>query len=300
MALSKKNTVKMIGTHPPKMIRNETDAQQAIHELLSLTKEIQESSSNMPSIESSSSSSSTTTLANETISKNSNNPDDERQVLSRNNDTDNDYGYELLRKIKCIQKDVISYMVEEMPQICRFHLTLRLKTHVSQHQQGNLNISTEQSPGTITKRTLLVIQEKGIIEEAIFVGEFPYDVISNEITWQHEAEYETFNDTKYNTESIIVIHVRIPYQTDFASSSLLQESNVHNQEQNISPLHEINAAGCGACYQPLFLTAIRQSSMSNSSESIPVEVIKQVYPLPQGYWDEIAEYLICYSGVSYL
>jgi hypothetical protein len=71
------------------------------------------------------------------------------------------------------------------------------------------------------------------------------------------------------------IHLRLEYQGDPC------DPDVEFLEKTPAA-DEVNRLQCRFCDQPLLAS----------------KAIKRVLPLPSGYWEEIADYLICYSGVS--
>lgn len=72
------------------------------------------------------------------------------------------------------------------------------------------------------------------------------------------------------------IQMRIPYLDDLTTGELVQPTPLDD-------LRTINAVQCGSCGQAL---------LKNTG------IIKRTTSLPVGHWDDIADYLICYSGVS--
>lgn len=67
----------------------------------------------------------------------------------------------------------------------------------------------------------------------------------------------------------------LPYQDDPAAGEL-------GARKILASIDEINLIQCGSCHQPL----------------LPGKPIERTAELPVGHWDEITDYLICYSGVS--
>jgi hypothetical protein len=71
------------------------------------------------------------------------------------------------------------------------------------------------------------------------------------------------------------LHLNLPYQDDLTEREL-------GSQRSLTSIENINAIQCSSCEQPL----------------LPLKPIQRTSELPVGHWDEIADYLICYSGVS--
>lgn len=67
----------------------------------------------------------------------------------------------------------------------------------------------------------------------------------------------------------------LPYQEDPTEREL-------GSQRSLTTIEDINSIQCSSCHQSL----------------LPLKPIQRTAELPVGHWDEIADYLICYSGVS--
>ena len=88
-----------------------------------------------------------------------------------------------------------------------------------------------------------------------------------------------------------MIVLRLPYPCDASNTSSMAlggslDDSYNDASLSESTLDEINSVVCGACHLPL---------IAKNAKHKP---IARAFPLPQGHWDEIADYLICYDGVS--
>jgi len=178
-----------------------------------------------------------------------------------------------------------SFVVEEMPQICRFQLTLTIKQTNHEHFIQNSSIHVSATPiGRAKSRTLVKIRENDK-NRSLFVGEFSKPIQSSDITWRVSPVGE--KETKDAARSFVIV-VRLPYPYDPSNTSSLAlggsiDTSYYNSTMKDATLDEINTVVCGACHLPLV-------------PSTTTPPIYRVFPLPQGHWDEIADYLICYDG----
>jgi len=77
-------------------------------------------------------------------------------------------------------------------------------------------------------------------------------------------------------EDTATLQLSLPYQDDPTAHDLVLP-------RTLTPIEQINSIRCGSCQWPL----------------LPAEkAIERTAELPVGHWDEIADYLICYNGVS--
>ena len=189
------------------------------------------------------------------------------------------------------QNETIAFVVEEMPQICRFQLTLTKRQQ--QYAIGDTHSSINESAinvsaipiGRSRTRTLVVVRENDKNDSGgiLFRGEFSRPIHASDITWR-------VVDNDKQDECTIVFRLPYPYDPSNTSSLALGGSIDHSYYDSTvsdATLDEINTVVCGTCHLPLIVP--------NASTKQP---ISRVYPLPQGHWDEIADYLICYDGVS--
>jgi hypothetical protein len=237
---------------------------------------------------------------------------------------------------------MMSFVVEEMPQICRFQLTLtKQQTRHTKRSRVIKDTSISVSAEPLERsgsRTLVIVREKQNSGNVIlFAGEFPRPIQASEITWRVVTENDNDDDNNRggsnddrnesddNAASVVnSIVFRLPYPYDPSNTSSLalggslvtQHSSYGSSSSptSTSTLDEVNRVMCGTCHLPLMINPGSSSSSSNkpqpqqtkksSSQAAATPVatkimtINRVFPLPQGHWDEIADYLICYDGVS--
>ena len=232
------------------------------------------------------------------------------------------------------KEEKMSFVVEEMPQICRFQLTLTPTKQQQQHTDGVLKDTTSilVSAEPLKRsgaRTLVTV--RGNDEDnnggVLFAGEFPRPILASEITWRVATKSKSENDDLENAvgnSTSIVFRIPYPYDPSNTSSLALggslatQHSSYGGSSSSslstsTSSLDEVNRVLCGTCHMPLVMSpgssSSSSSSISNSnklqrqqakqsSQLASATTINRVFPLPQGHWDEIADYLICYDGVS--
>lgn len=228
-----------------------------------------------------------------------------------------------------------SFVVEEMPQICRFQLTLKRKKRRGQpprpksssttgpivrataNEKNSIVVSAEPL-GRAGARTLVIIRENehdgtNGRSSALFVGEFPRPIKASEITWRvvrSTPEYDAKNENSQsgddtgtereeNARSVFVFRLPYPYDPSNTSSLVLGGSLDHScssSSSSSSTLDEINIVMCGSCHLPLVIPPNHQKFVSPLATPTAKTTIRRVFPLPQGHWDEIADYLICYDG----
>jgi hypothetical protein len=73
----------------------------------------------------------------------------------------------------------------------------------------------------------------------------------------------------------ISLQLSLPYEEDLTTGEL-------GTAKPLTPIEMINEIQCNSCQQRL----------------LPCKSIQRTCELPVGHWDEIADYLICYNGVS--
>ena len=209
------------------------------------------------------------------------------------------------------QQQHVSFVVEEMPQICCFQLTLRIKRKLSDDkteptQKFEFGVTVD-SLGRSKSRTLVVIGEKEWdvnpktavrTKSTLFAGEFPRPIRACDITSSVVRETD-YMGADASTKTV-VIAVRLPYAQDPSNTSSLAlgGSLCPSTSGSESTLEEINAVVCRACHLALIPPKPTRTGAIESSSSTKQQAISRVFPLPQGHWDEIADYLICYDGVS--
>ena len=212
------------------------------------------------------------------------------------------------------ENEKMSFVVEEMPQICRFQLTLTRKQPRKQGHRTDKSCSSflrtdtsiavsAESVGRSGSRTLVTVREENE-KRTLFKGEFPRPIRASEITWRIAKNKNNNNKngtqggdstTTTNDDDRIVFRLPYPYDPSNTSSLALGGSLDHSygglSSCSDSTLDEINTVVCGACHLPLVAPGCHTDSVPKKSP------ISHVFPLPQGHWDEIADYLICYDGV---
>jgi hypothetical protein len=84
--------------------------------------------------------------------------------------------------------------------------------------------------------------------------------------------------------------IRVAHTADCITLRLMYEKEQQNPleyHQTIpttTPLHLLKeTVACKSCHSKLFTNSIQE--------------VERILPLPSGYWDEIADYLMCYEGV---
>lgn len=106
--------------------------------------------------------------------------------------------------------------------------------------------------------TLILLREKKS-KEIMFAAELPRHLIADQCSWRIEDEY--------------TIQLRLQYEED--------PCELYTGVSKCHPAEVINEVHCRYCEQAL----------------LPKKNIQRVCQLPEGHWDEIADYLICYNGV---
>ena len=236
-----------------------------------------------------------------------------------------------------------SFVVEEMPQICRFRLALTLppgdELLPPRHQNrdrssgetiaviddDSITVSAEPL-GRSRSRTLVTVRLRDRRADAaadtdsttgtvLFAGEFPRPIEASEITWRVAPRTGTPRTDNHNDEAgaakqpqpttTTVLVFRLPYPYDPSNTgSLVLGGNLASScsPSSAATPDEINAVVCGSCRLPLLGTAAPMTRTPTPAAQPPPRrqrtPIARVFPLPQGHWDEIADYLICYDGVS--
>jgi hypothetical protein len=219
-----------------------------------------------------------------------------------------------------------SYLVEDMSQISCYRLTLKVK-HNKNNDNDNLVISVQQPQKqplkTVNVNTVpfhsnhcsLVIirqQQQPITTTTInsmdtnntklvFVGEFPKVLQQDRITWQMELEKEKDDNTN---NTLLVYSISLPYHCR-EMNFMFPSHNTTTTAINTT-LYDINMAGCANCHLPLVSDPMEEQEIQQHPDKDDTlkelkqrtMMIQQVLPLPQVYWEDIAEYLMCYSGVS--
>lgn len=151
-----------------------------------------------------------------------------------------------------------SMVVEEMKHISRFQLTLRL------------NRSTEED--NVLENLSISITLKGESCSTIFLKDDIRDLVFFKVELPralHEASHQVHRlDDR-------TIQLQVPYLDD-------PFDNEMQHMQALTPIESINCIQCRFCQQSLLT-------------SHPIQRTSQ---LPLGQWDEVADYLICYNGVS--
>ncbi|KAL3908490.1 MAG: hypothetical protein SGARI_003036, partial [Bacillariaceae sp.] len=170
----------------------------------------------------------------------------------------------------------------------------------SSSNDGNddLDVATERN--AIGNKTMVMVIRKKTSRNndsqtvVLFAGEFPQPIEADRIVLQSEKQEEVLTDENDNmttttTTTLTVVHVRLHYTSNLASSRLLLEPTTALPS---TTLKDINHAACGSCQLPLFLDDDTTKITTTNSKT----PITKVLPLPQGHWDDIADYLICYPG----
>jgi len=162
----------------------------------------------------------------------------------------------------------------------------KLKSHVKVQLNTNQNYnSAEKESKTIT---LLSIH----LPDQIFSTE--EDVLSS-LTIHDDDEssihiYITFK-LQYKSKD------QDYFYDDLHLSSSLSSTKLTNPD-------DLNGVQCRCCHQYLLTqqqhrpdsTTSSESNNENTDSKIEESYIQQVYHLPNGYWDEITDYLTCYEG----
>ncbi|KAG7348937.1 MYND finger domain containing protein [Nitzschia inconspicua] len=298
----------------PNKLRNLEDAQQALEELWSLTNAV-------PTEESCAIKQKNVKGAFTIQSKRLESSRNEIPTIPANPESSTSHlvttlpPYSILRDDTTIVMDkaVHSYMVEDMPQISCYRLTLK-RQRTTESRSLLLDIALERknasNPSSLqvhSNYTLVVIStQTEATEKLLFVGEFPQPIEKDRIQWQ--VEEEELVDRDHNDDGSIflldVYHVSLPYPRDLANSTIILQSTAESSTGKFptTSLQQINTAACATCNVPLFSNESTHSGKDpkqrreNTAVTTFPKVIEKVLPLPQGYWDDIAEYLICYSG----
>jgi hypothetical protein len=159
--------------------------------------------------------------------------------------------------------DNVSFVAEEMKYISRFQINIRQRgTNANpwKHQHNFELLTTLVNES----RTLVVLKDKNH-QTTVFATELPRRLQPDKCSWQMVEE-----------EGSPTIQLRLQYEGDLGDQELgLPECSTMTKEV-------INELQCGCCDQSLL-------------RNKPIERVLQ---LPSGHWDEIADYLICYDGVS--
>lgn len=140
---------------------------------------------------------------------------------------------------------------------------LRYQITLKEKPESQLGIASDgldvSMKQTSSNRTLVILKSRS--SPFVFRMELPRRLESRPSTLQMEEDG--------------TIHLRMEYQGDPCDPDT-------EFWEKPPTADEVNRLQCRFCDQPLLA-------------SKPIE---RVLPLPSGYWEEIADYLICYSGVS--
>ena len=227
----------------------------------------------------------------------------------------------------------IGFVVEEMPQICRFQLTLRQKATIQARAHGHPTMGspppailsetptfavTAEALGRSSSRTLVTVRQKdsgrrsGNLSSTpssivLFAGEFPRPIAASGITWTVVSSSSSSGEEKdSDSASAIVLVVRLQYPYDISACDSLVAPDGSYSSQSSSTLDEINSVSCGSCHLPLVGVPCQTMTMPTPKNNALLHgtgigvppAVRKVFPLPLGHWDDIADYLICYDGVS--
>ena len=347
---------------PPSVVRDESEAERAIKELWSTTTEYLSTGPDGGEGTKTTATATTTTATAEII------PDKKEEKTSiisslqgieidwqlvddevddNSKDKDKTQGIEIDSQLLVDDEDedndknetISSFVVEEMPQICTYQLTIRRKrSHLlsslcyekSLFNEGSITVEAKpigrSSSSTLVticygdrKSTATTTTTTTTTATTLFAGEFPRAINASEITWRVIKSNDDGDDDKDKDDScsssssnsstvIIIFRLRYPYDpcTDIGGGG--GEMTTYTSTTATCSLHDINSVICGSCYQPLLIKKLLLNNNSNntnntcdsdgneSSSSLSSSVIRRVFPLPVGHWDEIADYLICYDG----
>jgi HECT-like Ubiquitin-conjugating enzyme (E2)-binding/MYND finger len=208
--------------------------------------------------------------------------------------------------------DYFSYvMVEDMSRIARYQVTLKQRQLLPPQDQGNasrksgsiraidsidnLNVSTQViNDKPYQNNTLVMIRSKTNPEAHISI-QLPRRLITmSSPSLSSSSSYQNHPQATMDDDG--TIQLRLHYQhsgsinhnddddDDLRMSDVLYEDCPPTFSQQLLPITAkiINSLQCRFCGLSL----------------LPQGSVDRVLPLPTGYWDEVADYLICYSGVS--
>ena len=154
--------------------------------------------------------------------------------------------------------DSFSFIVEEMKHISCFQVVLQKK---ADSQELDYKKNFELLTNRIDGSYSFLIFKEKEAEIALFAAELPRHLDSSQCTWKFQDKNS--------------IQLRLKYADDPCAMDLGIPQSHSNPES-------INQIQCRYCLQPL----------------LPEKPIERACQLPAGHWDDIADYLICYSGVS--
>ena len=124
----------------------------------------------------------------------------------------------------------------------------------------------------------------------------------------HDSWYADDQRGDGHPSTIVVFRLQYPYDLcNTAVDPSVEDAGWHpnsSSSNNTSTiLRDINGVLCGFCYQPLLIGVHASSDDdddddNDNDDANTHNVIRRVLPLPVGQWDEIADYVLCYEGVS--
>ena len=157
------------------------------------------------------------------------------------------------------QNQESKFLIEEMKYICQFRATIFPTTTTTtdiHNQHFEIFIRTANDTSSHSHVTFKERDKKS----PIFLAMLPRHLKANECSWRIED-----NGT---------IELRLPYEERISDSDLTRMETSYS-------IDTLNRLQCRYCEQHLFQDK---------------STIRKTLLLPRGNWDEIADYLICYSG----
>ena len=220
----------------------------------------------------------------------------------------------------------MSYVVEEMPGIQQYQLRLWISTSNKEVDLNRLGVSVRKLTPSGTRSLVTVLVQHDEVEskhndvgkarhDILFTGEFPRAIDVSRITLSETSTNlatkpdSTFigsnvrDSTSHEQATLEGQHeviIRLPFraETDGRIDGVASTTEEGTQSGRHSSLDDVNSLVCAVCHLPVLLPTLSKATTDPvSSVNGNSNIIQSVKLLPKGHWDEIADYLICYSGV---
>lgn len=162
----------------------------------------------------------------------------------------------------------VPFLVEEMKYIFQFKATIRPNTpyidSIQQQDESDFELSIVHSTGDNSSDSCSAVKFQFKQQQhVLFAAIFPRRLVSDRCSWRTEKD----------NNGAICHQLSLPFEEPLIDHDLAAFETQHSPDI-------INEIKCRNCEQPL----------------LKEKPIKHAHLLPQGNWDEIADYLICYSG----
>ena len=220
----------------------------------------------------------------------------------------------------------VPYVVEEMPGIQQYQLRLWISSSSNEVDLNRLGVSVRKLTPSGSRSLVTVLVQHGEVEsnhndfsksrhDVLFTGEFPRTIDVSRVTLSETStNVATRPDSTYigsnirdstaqgqdTLEGQHEVIIRLPFcaENDGRIDGVASATGEGTQSGRHSSLDDVNSLVCAVCHLPVLLPTLSKAKTEPASSSNGnSNIIQSVKLLPKGHWDEIADYLICYSGV---